>query len=185
MTEPHHHISAALECLGESDTMSETPDAADSVDAIVTNLRRIVRAVTLQSRAVSKRSGLSVAQLLTLRALAERPEGTTATDIRGIVQVTAGTLSGIVHKLVKRGLVERARDTEDRRRVLLFVTDAGLDLLSRGPSLLQEQVERRLAALGDDERSTILQSLERLAAMMDAEHVDASPILTDGSSLDG
>ena len=44
--------------------------------------------------------------------------------------VAKGTMTGMVTTLEKRGLVERNRDSEDRRRVEVQLTPAGTDLIA-------------------------------------------------------
>ena len=46
--------------------------------------------------------------------------------------------------------------------------------------MLQEDFERRFALLAEWEQTQILASLQRIAELMDAEDLDASPVLTSG-----
>jgi DNA-binding MarR family transcriptional regulator len=78
--------------------------------------------------------------------------------------VTASTMSITVDRLVQRGFVVRAIGAEDRRRVELRLTPAGLRV--RGPqevldaSLVGEMLDR----LGAEEREQALRGLEMLAS---------------------
>ncbi len=157
----------------------------DDAFHIVTQMRRIVRAINLQSQELSRQVGLTVPQLVLLRAIGDQPPGTaTATTLRETMEVNAATMSGLVDRLARRGLLSRQRSQSDRRVVYLGLTDAGRQALSQAPSPLQEQVLDRLADLPADERGTIISSLERLVELMDAEALDASPLLTPSARID-
>jgi hypothetical protein len=65
--------------------------------------------------------------------------------------------------------------------VLVEVTDAGLALMQQSPPLLQERFATRLKSLEEWEQTQLLASLQRIATMMDAEDIDAAPVLSSGS----
>jgi len=62
-------------------------------------------------------------------------------------------------------------------------TAAGLAVLEQSPSLLQERFALRFNNLQDWEQTQLLASLQRIAALMDAEEIDAAPVLSSGSVL--
>lgn len=156
------------------------PDALE----VLTSIRRIVRAVSLHSHRLGRTSGLTVPQLLTLRAVhASGPQGTTATEILDDVGVSPGTLSGIVQRLVQAGLLLRERSDQDRRRVVLTVSATGRGVLDAAPRPLQARFVEQLEALPPSERQNIIAALQRIVTMMEAEDLDASPILTEEGSI--
>jgi len=143
-------------------------------------LRRIVRAIDLQSRRMVEACGLTGPQLVVLREVA-RLRGVTISVLARAVSLSQPTVSGIVERLEKRGLVRRERSTQDRRSVFVSVTAEGVGTLRQAPSLLQDRFQRELARLEPWERSQMLSILQRLAGMMDAEGLDAAPILETGA----
>jgi hypothetical protein len=60
------------------------------------------------------------------------------------------------------------------------VTPKGARALKTAPSLLQDRFRAQLAQLEDWERTQMLALLQRLASMMDAEAIDAAPLLEVG-----
>ena len=62
----------------------------------------------------------------------------------------------------------------------LSLTDDGWQKLNSAPDLLQAGFIQRFSALQEWERLQLLSSIERIAAMMDAEDIDAAPILELG-----
>jgi len=68
--------------------------------------------------------GLTTAQLRVLFLVRETP-GVTAGELAQRLSVTPPTISGIVDRLVKLGLVRREDDESDRRLVRNLLTEAG------------------------------------------------------------
>jgi len=149
-------------------------------DRIVAAIRRIIRAVDLHSRRLVEEHGLTGPQLAVLREV-ERFGTVSLSVLARAVHLSQPTVTGIVDRLERRGFVARTRDSRDRRAVNLAVTPAGGDLLHRAPSLLQDRFRRELAKLRDWEQNQTLATLQRIAEMMEAESIDASPMLIAGS----
>jgi hypothetical protein len=78
-------------------------------------------------------------------------------------------------------LVYRQRSISDKRKVHAHLTDAAIETLKSAPIPLQDQFARQYADLQDWEQTMIISSLQRVAAMMDAQHIDASPVLYVGT----
>ncbi|HSF20255.1 MAG TPA: MarR family transcriptional regulator [Vicinamibacteria bacterium] len=155
-------------------------DEADSMEQkILVALRRIIRAVDQHSRALAQRFGLTGPQIVVLQELVR--SGTLATgELAHRIHLAQGTVSEILERLEERGLVERRRSSEDKRRMDCSSTPAGAELLAQKPSLLQERFVSELERLSDWERSFLLSALQRVADMMHAEGVQAGALLTTG-----
>lgn len=142
-------------------------------------LRRIIRAIDLHSRLLVQRHGITGPQLIVLREIAAAGL-ISAGDLTQRVSLSKGTVSGILERLEKRGLVVRQRGDEDRRQVLVKTTNECAEILASAPSLLQEQFVRKFTSLQDWEQSQILSSLQRVVSMMEAEEIEAGAVLTTG-----
>ncbi len=149
-------------------------------DDIVVALRRIVRAIDLQSRRMVDACGLTGPQLVVLRE-AVRLEDASVSALARAVSLSQPTVSGIVERLEKRDLLRRDRSDLDRRSVVVTATSEGRRVLEEAPSLLQDRFLRELACLEEWEQTQMLSILQRLAGMMDAESIDAAPILETGA----
>lgn len=149
-------------------------------DQIVAAIRRIMRAVDLHSRQLAIEHGLTGPQLAVLKAAAQLGAAASTGALARAIHLSSPTVTGILDRLVKRGLVDRARSGQDRRSVTVTVTPAGEALLVAAPSPLQDRVRAELVRLEDWEQTMILANLQRLAAMMDADSIDASPVLESG-----
>jgi DNA-binding MarR family transcriptional regulator len=149
---------------------------ANLSEQVLIALRQIIRAVDIHSRKLVQQHGLTGPQLVVLRALArlaETPVGKLAEE----VSLSHATVTGVVDRLEKQGLVQRARSDEDRRRVLVTITQAGQETLKAAPPLLQEEFVTEFLKLRDWEQSLILSSLQRVADMMQAKGLEAESVL--------
>lgn len=152
-------------------------------DQVLIAIRRIIRAVDLHSKKLVREWGLTTPQLLVLRAVA-REGGASPTTIARHVHLSQATITNIVDRLEKAGLVTRRRDDRDRRVVIVSLTDAGKARLEEAPEPLQAEFVRQLEKLEDWERKMLIAAMQRIAAMMDVNLLDSWPILEAGEIAD-
>lgn len=145
-------------------------------EQIIVALRRIAQSIDTYSRFLWLEHGLTAPQLGALREL-KRHKDVTPGRLADLLHVTPQTMAGIVSRLLQRGLVTRQQDERDRRSYMIHITDEGLRLADAAPSLLRDQFRTALAGLQDWERTQMLATLQRIAAMMSAENVEEVPFL--------
>jgi len=151
----------------------------DLGDQVLTSLRRVIRAVDLHSRQLVRSHGLTSPQVLVLNTLIRSGQISSGVVAKKL-SLSQATVTDILKRLEKRGLVVRSRSTEDKRRVLVTATEQARETLKGSPPLLQERFLDQFTALADWEQNLLLSSLQRIAAMMDAEHIEAAPVLSSG-----
>ncbi|WP_237067052.1 MarR family winged helix-turn-helix transcriptional regulator [Microbulbifer guangxiensis] len=151
----------------------------DKIEEVLITLRRLIRATDLHSKQLVKTAGLTAPQLLLLQAIREKGQVTIGALAKEI-SLSQATVTTILDRLEKRGLVYRERSSEDKRKVHAYLTEKGMDFIRDAPTPLQEHFVRQFRDLRDWEQSMIISSLQRVALMMDAEHIDASPVLDVG-----
>ncbi len=157
-------------------TRSTLQDSGYVSEQVLAALRRIIQFTELHSRALVKRFGLTSPQLIVLREIAARGQATAA-EIASAVSLSQPTITGIIERLEKRDLISRQRSSNDRRRILLQPTHESAELLAEAPPLMQESFVKAFEELHDWEKSMILASLQRLAALMEEQHLHAAPHL--------
>lgn len=148
-------------------------------DVLVT-LRQIIRATDLHSRKLMKDYGLTIPQVVVLRAVQDLGN-VTVRSISRRVSLSQATVTTILNRLEQRQLARRVRNDRDKRVVNVALTGAGERILAQSPTLLHESFVNRFEALEDWEQTLILSSLQRVARMMDAEGLDAAPLLDVGA----
>jgi DNA-binding MarR family transcriptional regulator len=160
---------------------ADLPRLSEEADRILRAMRRIVRAVTIHSKRLFRQTGLTLPQILCLRAIdAAGDEPVTAADIARQVQLSPATITGILDRLERGGMLLRERDSRDRRKVYLSLTTRGQQWLTSLPLSLQDRVVQRLDDLTEKERQVLVSSLEQLVDIIDASSLDASPLLVPG-----
>ncbi|MBN2644864.1 MAG: MarR family transcriptional regulator [Desulfuromonadaceae bacterium] len=153
----------------------------DSYDLrILQALRRIIRAVDIHSYKLASQHKITGPQLACLLAIQEKGP-LTGGNLARAVYLSPSTIVGIVDRLEEKGLVLRQRSRTDRRQVQLSITDEGRQLIAEAPSLLQDTLAQALTALPESEQVSITLALEKLVDLMEARHIEASPLLETGS----
>lgn len=160
---------------------ADLPRLSEEADRILRAMRRIVRSVTIHSKRLFRQTGLTLPQTLCLRAIdAAGDKPVTAATIARQIQLSPATITGILDRLERGGMLQRERDSRDRRKVYLKLTAKGQQWLLSLPLSLQDRVVQRLNDLSEQERRDLLNSLEQLVDMIDASSLDASPLLVPG-----
>lgn len=154
-------------------------DANLRMDDSLIALRRILRATELYARDLAHAVGLTPAQLRVLQIVDEKGS-VTPKALATQMGVSQATVSALVDKLVSRRLVERVPSEQDRRQTNVTVTEQGRARLEDAPDALQQRYVRAFLAMADWEQAQLVATLERVADMLDARGLDASPVLTTG-----
>ncbi len=149
-------------------------------EELLVALRRVIRAVDLRSKHLSKSVGLTGPQLMVMQNIQENP-GIMVKDIAENINLSPATITNILDRLEARDLAQRIRSTTDKRKVGVFVTEKGKDALQDAPRPLQEHFIERFNHLKEWEQSQMVATMQRIATMMDAEDIDASPFLEVGN----
>ncbi len=149
---------------------------------ILQALRRIIRAVDIHSHKLATKHKITGPQLGCLLAVKESGPITSA-KLAQKVYLSPSTIVGIIDRLEEKKLVERNRDSKDRRLIHICITTAGEELIAAAPSLLQETLVNALVELPDEEQISITIALEKLVDLMEARHIGAAPILDTGPIL--
>ena len=155
---------------------------SDLQDHVLVSLRRIIRATDLSSRKLGKRTGLTTPQLVVIQAIGTLRDPTVS-DVAKAVSLSLATVTTILNRLEANGLVHRERSAVDRRRVIVTLTEKGEELGASAPKPLQDSFVDRFVRLESWEQHQIVAALERVATMMDAEELDAAPILLSGENV--
>lgn len=143
-------------------------------------LRQILRATEINSRALAKACGLTPSQLI-LMQITKDTDRATPTFLAKEASLSQATVTALIDKLEKRELVQRRKDISDKRRVYVELTPLGAQTLSDAPGSLQKRFEKGFSRLESWEQSFLVAALERTTGLLDAEDLDAAPVLDVGA----
>lgn len=152
----------------------------NNIQDVLIALRRLIRAADIHSKRLVKTAGLTAPQLLLLQSIRSSGDATVG-ELAKQVNLSQATVTTIIDRMEKRELVYRKRSEVDKRKVYVYLTPKGETLLDNAPTPLQQQFVTQYLQLEAWEQNMILSSLQRVAKMMDAEGIDASPVLDIGA----
>lgn len=135
--------------------------------------RQYMASYVLFNQAVADHVGMHPTDVQCLNLITAEPEPVTTGAIAEMTGLTSGSATRLVDRLVKAGYVERVRDTEDRRRVLVRVvpgaTAAYGEMWARlgggWRELLEENTEEEKAVLLRHMRRTVELSRRQIAEL--------------------
>lgn len=151
----------------------------NQIDEVLTSLRRVIRAIDLHSKQLVKTASVTGPQLRLLQ-LIHSEERATSRELADAMSLSQATVTSILDRLESRALIERVRSQTDKRKVHPQLTTAGKTILDKAPAPLQDSFVRKFDELQSWEQHMIIASLQRVAEMMDASEIDASPFLDIG-----
>jgi DNA-binding MarR family transcriptional regulator len=153
---------------------------------IIGSIRKIVRSLNLESKAIQKDFGLSITQLLCLGHLQNSPDyRSTHRDFMRILSLNSSTITGILNRLEKRGYVARVSNSNDRRSKSITLTASGIKLLEEAPNLLHDRLARKLDTLSKSDKEMIQHALGIITSAMEIKDLKASPLLTSEEHIEG
>lgn len=152
----------------------------NQIDQVLTSLRRVIRAIDLHSRQLVKTASVTGPQLRLLQLIRSQ-QGGTVKELADAMSLSQATVTSIMDRLESRDLIARVRSQTDKRKIHPQLTASGNALLDTAPTPLQDSFVRKFDQLHSWEQHMIIASLQRVAEMMDAEEIDASPFLDIGS----
>jgi DNA-binding MarR family transcriptional regulator len=151
----------------------------DHYSNILTDIRKIVRSINLESKRIQKEFGISIPQLLCLTFLSKCEEyQSTHRELTRFLHLNSSTVTGIINRLEKKGYIARLPKRDDKRMTYVSLTSAGYRVLENTPDLLHEKLAGKLKNLPLEKVEAIQESLNHIIAALGIEDMDASPMLT-------
>lgn len=101
-------------------------------------------------------------ELAVLRLLEDENRALTAGEISRLLQMTTSRIAAVLGTLEKKGLVVRTSDAEDKRRVLVTLTQKGLDLGRKKKKRVIDDMSYMLSRLGEQDATEFVRLMKRV-----------------------
>ena len=136
-------------------------------------LWRIEHGLQSRSKQMEAAIGVTGPQRLVLRVVDQFP-GLSAGELAHIVRLHPSTITGVVQRLVEKGLLGRAGDRADRRRVQLRVRPDARRFTRLSPSTIESVIARVLEQAPSAHVAHTRSVLTTIAAMLEADDTPAT-----------
>lgn len=141
----------------------DSAEAVPDVSEVAGALRVAVGLLVRKMRQPLNEGELTIAESAALGRL-ERGGPATSSDLARLDRISPQSMGVTVAALLERGLIERSRDPEDGRRIVLSITEAGRRTVHDKRGARTEQIAAALRkGFGDDE----LDQLKAAAALIE------------------
>ena len=146
---------------------------------ILINIRKIIRSVNLEDKRIEKEYGISIPQLLCLNYHNGKTNFQAShKEIKDFLQLNASTVTGIIARLEKKGLLARLPKQNDKRVGLVTLTVQCAELLKNSPEPLHETLTLKLKSLPPEKLKELQQAFDKIINFLDIDNTDAAPILS-------
>jgi DNA-binding MarR family transcriptional regulator len=142
----------------------ERPDLDPSPIGVVGRISRLARELEQRLERVYREHGLEPGWhdvLATLRRTGP-PYRLRPTEFSSALMLTSSGTTKRLDRLEQAGLIERAPDPDDRRGILITLTDAGRELIDGVTDAHLANEDRLLSALSEAERTRLADLLRKL-----------------------
>lgn len=133
-----------------------------TLNEVLVKLFRNINTIEEQAVKQSSFKDLTVNDMHVIEAIGIRMAQNMSTVAKSLM-VTTGTLTISVNGLVKKGYVERVRSEEDRRVVLISLTEKGKKAYRDHQHFHEEMVTAIVTELSDEEQRILEKSLGNLS----------------------
>ena len=145
--------------ISEPGNRQPTSDQSRLIDALV--LASFATTAVLST--VAAEHDVSLTQLRVLAILRDRKEK--MSELAAYLGLDKSTISGLVDRAEKRGLLARTPNPDDGRGVDVALTPAGVELATRGAAEIRDSLSPMTASLSPAETRRLTALLERMLAL--------------------
>ncbi len=134
----------------------------------VLNIVRTSSVLTALGDQLFRKFDLTEAQFNVLFSLKHNPRKVTQSDLGKRLVVTRASVTSVLDKLERKGLVERADVPENRRIYHVLLTETGRKLVDRLEPLYRERIHEAMAGLEEADCKALIELLERVRSHVTA-----------------
>jgi DNA-binding MarR family transcriptional regulator len=143
----------------------------EKVKQIIFLIRKLMHGAELYTKELNKKYSITSAQLNCLLAIYENGPLPPSQIARRML-VNSSTVTGVIDRLELKGLVERQRNSADRRIIYIRLTPNGKEMAKVAPPPIQQRVIDGLQRMPAYELDQIILSLAKLTKMLDFQDLE-------------
>jgi len=130
---------------------------------------------------IIRRKQLTISQWITLVVLFTSPEPVTPTRIKSFVPIESPSVSALLDRLEQRKLILRRRSKQDRRKVDLYLTEGGYQILKEITLDTDQLVRKAWTTISPRKRQLLTGVAKELRnnclTLFNIDHVNADSVL--------
>lgn len=104
---------------------------------------------------------LTIGQFAVLEALYHKGDLCVG-DLKDKILSSTGTIGVIINNLIKRDLIVKYQDEEDKRRFFLSLTPKGYSLIEKVYPVNEKAILEKMSVLSDEELDNLIEILKKL-----------------------
>jgi DNA-binding MarR family transcriptional regulator len=147
------------------------PESVDPT-GLAAEVRTEIARLAYHLRTPATRSGITPTRLAALAALARHPAGLRQGDLAELMNISAPSMTRLVELMSEAGWVDRSRDPDDGRALVLVLSPVGRKTLETLRQETTSVLSGDLADLSSDERDTLEAAVPVLRKLAD-RHVES------------
>ncbi len=141
---------------------SLTPDLKASVDQVLEAIIYLSTETRRVTKELARRANVTGPQLTVVKLL-ETIGDLSLSELSDKIRAQNSTVTGIIDRMEREGLVQRVRSTEDRRVVRIHLTEKGQELAREIPVEPMEILRSALSGLSAAETAELLRLMTKVA----------------------
>jgi DNA-binding MarR family transcriptional regulator len=149
----------------------DAPELAEYQTRVIMTILHIMRNLRHSGMAVLSEVELSYPQILVLYALLEKGTSTIS-ELSAHLKISQGVMSRTVDRLVEKGMVDRERDTGDRRYVKVALSSEGADFATRMIAYHVDKFGDEFERISAKDREAFLGMLTRIDQALEEKAAD-------------
>jgi DNA-binding MarR family transcriptional regulator len=125
---------------------------------LVELLRQINKEISKRLVPIFREKKLSIAEISVLMRM-NRPPACRASELAAMIGIPSSTVTGILDRLERRGLLERRRDPNDRRSILITITQKTKDFVADLMTSMEGMLREAFRSLPDSRTQRLIEDL--------------------------
>ncbi|WP_099187255.1 MarR family winged helix-turn-helix transcriptional regulator [Tepidibacter mesophilus] len=132
-----------------------------TLNKLITNIFYDLTDIEKKMFSQGKFNDLSLSEIRTIQAIGMKAPRKMS-QVAMVLKITVGTLTISINRLVKKGYVRRFKTEEDRRIVMVDLTEQGKLVYQTHEKFHYEIIENMVSTLNENEQKMLIQSLENI-----------------------